>query len=139
MRAVLASLVMGETWSGIDGFCIIIGMPPLSKPKLWQEHIKASSEDISRAAEESMAKVARNLWEMRAAEAGGEAPEVIERAVSFDETRAKRGYSSLFGVQAAITVETGKVLDTQVPYILYCAIYSYSCQRARWTGSWAES
>ena len=34
--------------------------------------------------------------------------------MSFDGTWAKRGHSSLFGVQAILHMETGKVLDTQV-------------------------
>ena len=38
----------------------------------------------------------------------------MDECVSFDGTWAKRGHSSLFGVQAILHMETGKVLDTQV-------------------------
>ena len=41
--------------------------------------------------------------------------ELINEIVSFDGTWAKRGHSSLFGVQAVIHImQTGKILDNQV-------------------------
>lgn len=110
---VFASLATGETRSGIERFCAIMGMPPPVACKSWQTHHSKISEDVAKAAEDSMDKAAESIH-LTDLESGGEVPEVVDTAVSFDGTWAKRGYSSLFGVQAAISVETGKVLDCQV-------------------------
>ena len=48
---------------------------------------------------------------------------VVDAAVSFDGTWAKRGFTSLTGVVFVLSVDTGAVLDYHVP--------SKSCQKCR--------
>ena len=57
--------------------------------------------------------------------------DVVDVAVSTDGTWQKRGHQSLFGIQAAISAVTGKVLDFE--------IQSRFCKECQSHGSWDRS
>lgn len=50
------------------------------------------------------------------------ADELFNKAVSLDWRWAKRGHSSLFVVQAAIHIATGKVFDSDMKAIQSCVL-----------------
>ena len=49
-----ASVVMGESRSGMDQFCSIMGMPPPPNEKPWRNHLKSLGEAVEQTAENSM-------------------------------------------------------------------------------------
>ncbi|XP_062501523.1 uncharacterized protein LOC134178653 [Corticium candelabrum] len=111
-RAVFASLVMGESSSGLQQFCAVMGMPPPSKQASWDMHMKKIGETLQQTSEESIQRAVDEIRTKHGHEL--QEDEITDEAVSFDGTWAKRGHSSLFGVQVAIHMDSGKVLDTQV-------------------------
>ena len=115
-RAVFASLVMGESRSGIEQFCAVMGMPPPPNESSWRRHLKHIGENVQKTAFATMQRAVDQIrairGEQRVSQLGE--GELLNKAVSFDGTWAKRGFSSFFGVQAVIHMETGKLLDNQV-------------------------
>ena len=115
-RAAFASLVMGKSRSGIEQFCAVMGMPPPPNESSWRRHLKHIGESVQKTASATMQRAVEQiraiLGEQRGSQLGE--GELLNEAVSFDGTWAKRGFSSLFGVQAVIHMETGKLLDNQV-------------------------
>ena len=107
---------MGESRQAFIKFCGITGMPLPVRSRSWQNHLKSITVNLSEAARASQSKAVGEIGSMKELAIGRPLAEheIIDEAVSFDGTWAKRGHSSLFGVQAVIHMKTGKVLDTQV-------------------------
>ena len=117
-RAVLACLAMGSGRANFHRFCGIFNMPPLIAQDSWKNHMKAISEASEKVFEESASHAVQEYRKSQNAQEG----EVIDAAVSYDGTWAKRGHSSHYGVQAAVL--NGCVVDFQ----LLCT-YCRACQR----------
>ena len=113
-RAAFASVMMGDSRSGMEQFCAAMGMPPPPNERPWRYHLKNIGQVLQQTAENSSQRAVDAIRTIRGQ--GGQLAEdqLLDEIVSFDGTWAKRGHSSLFGVQAAIHMETGKILDTQV-------------------------
>ena len=122
-RAVLACLAMGSSRADFHRFCGVFNMPPLIGQDSWENHMKAIAQASATVFEESASNTVQEYRKSQNAEEG----EVIDAAVSYDGTWAKRGHSSSYGLQAAVL--NGCVVDFQ----LLCS-YCRSCQKKEESG-----
>ncbi|XP_065830649.1 uncharacterized protein [Oscarella lobularis] len=122
-RAVLAALSMGCGRADFHRFCGIFNMPPLFLPDSWNNHMSAIAHASDAVFQQSASHAVQDYRRSKTAQDG----EVIDAAVTFDGTWAKRGYSSHYGVQAALL--NGRVIDFQ----MLCT-YCKSCQRMEESG-----
>jgi hypothetical protein len=98
-----------------------MNMPCISKPA-YQQQMESILVCLEDEANEEMKDAAKELEEIMTSNATGDAEDgVLDVAVSFDGTWAKRGFASLTGILFVISVDTGKVLD------YYCL--SKACQK----------
>ena len=120
-RAVYHSLETGSGYEGLASFCSIMNMPCISKVAYYKqlEVIMEAQED---EAQEEMNRAGQKLHQTVLEESDEQdSNAVVDVAVSFDGTWAKRGFSSLIGVVFVISVDTGEVLD--------CHVLSKACQQ----------
>jgi hypothetical protein len=113
-RAVYHSVDTGSGYEGLASFCSIFNMPCISKPAYYKqvENIMGSLEE---EAKEEMRQAGQRLRQLILAENPEQAAEdILDVAVTFDGTWAKRGFTSLTGVVFVISVDTGEVLDYHV-------------------------
>ena len=116
-RAVYHSIETGSGYEGLASFCSIMNMPCISKPA-YQQQIETILLSLEEEANEEMKNAGKELHELMISNETGD---VVDIAVSFDGTWAKRGFTSLTGVVFVISVDTGKVLD--------CHCLSKACQK----------
>jgi len=120
-RTVYHSIETGGGYEGLASFRSIMNMPCLSKPAYYQ-HVETILDALELEAQEEMKAAGQRLREHILKENGEQnSDSVVDTAVSFDGTWAKRGFSSLTGVVFVLSVNTGEVLDYHV--------LSKSCQR----------
>ena len=113
-RAVYHSLETGGGYEGLASFCSIMNMPCLSKPAYYQ-HVDTILNALELEAQEDMKAAGRRVREQILKENGVQTnDDVVDAAVSFDGTWAKRGFTSLTGVVFVLSVDTGEVLDYHV-------------------------
>jgi hypothetical protein len=111
----------GGGYEGLSSFCGIMNMPCMTKTTYYQ-HLEKIVTALEQEAKEEMKQAAQSLRESILKENGSEdTSSIVDVAVSFDGTWAKRGFTSLFGVVFVIAVVTGEVLDYHV--------ISKSCQK----------
>ncbi|CAN7994762.1 unnamed protein product, partial [Ixodes pacificus] len=87
--------------------CAVLNLPP--PPRKFASYNARLLDATTTVVSKSMAKAAEEL-KKEASAFDGE----LESAVTVDGTWMKRGYSSLHGVVAAVSADTGKVLDFEV-------------------------
>lgn len=104
VRAVYAMRRCGVGLKGITKFCGMLNMPP----PITQHSYDIITKKLGTAAE-SIAKQSMNhaINDLKTKEG-------TEITVSVDGTWQKRGFSSLNGVVAAVSVSTGKVIDVEI-------------------------
>lgn len=89
-------------------------MPCLSPPAYYKQ-VDTILEALESEAKGKMKRAGIRVREHILKENGGEASDaVVDAAVSFDGTWAKRGFTSLNGVVFVMSVDTGEVLDYHV-------------------------
>ena len=113
-RAVYRAIETGSGYEGLAAFCSIMNMPCLTKAAYYKQ-----VENILEALENEANEEMRNAAERLRQHILDENPEkdeqdILDTAISFDGTWAKRGFTSLTGVVFAISVDTGEVLDYHV-------------------------
>ncbi len=94
--------------NGAEKICCVMNMPPPQLYKYYKAHAHAVKNAAKGVAEDTMLEAAA---EIRAKKGGAE---FVEVGVSGDGSWQKRGYSSLHGTVNVMSMETGKVLDTEV-------------------------
>ena len=109
IRSILAFREIGKGHSAIETFCGLKNMPPSMTSKTYEETIENMHPVYSDSARESM-KAAAN--EIRKDSFGDEYTEetVVNVDISADGSWQKRGFSSLNGLIAIISILTGKCL-----------------------------
>jgi len=113
-RAVYHSLESGGGYEGLASFCSVMNMPCISKTGYYNQvdNILEAQEDEAR---DEIAEAGQRLRTLLLEESDQtEENAVVDAAVSFDGTWAKRGFTSLIGVVFVISVDTGEVLDYHV-------------------------
>jgi hypothetical protein len=103
-RLVYAMREVGCGYGEARKLSYLLNMPPPPTTNSYQAHVKALCSVVSELAEKSMSTAAEEIHQLTGGECG----------VSVDGTWHRRGFSSLSGVVTVISVDTGKVLDTQI-------------------------
>ena len=120
-RAVYHAIETGGGYEGLATFCSIMNMPCLTKTAYYKQ-VDNILEALEDEAKEEMRKAGERLRQHILDEnPDKDENDILDAAVSFDGTWAKRGFTSLTGVAFAISVDTGEVLDYHV--------LSKSCQK----------
>lgn len=115
-RAVYHTLETGSGYEGLVSFCSIMNMPCMalsSYYKMVDTILKATEAE----AKEEMHLAGQRVRKLVSKENGEEVDDddtIVDIAVSFDGTWAKRGFTSLIGVVFVIALDTGEVLDYHV-------------------------
>lgn len=110
-RFVYGMRQIGKGFSAASKLCTTMNLPCLSKAGYKKQEVKLLKV-VSEVAEETMKKAAAEIIiETKSNECG----------VSVDGTWQRRGYTSLNGCVAAISADTGKVVDIEV-MSSYCMI-----------------
>lgn len=120
-RAVYHTVESGSGYEGLSSFCAVMNMQCMSKTAYYQ-HLERIVIALEAEAKEEMKEAAKSLRKKVLEESGcKDVNSVVDVAISFDGTWAKRGFTSLFGVVFVISIDSGEVLDYHV--------ISKSCQK----------
>ena len=106
-RAAVANKCIGGTYSSLEMFCALMGLPT-SYVRIY--YTQYTDEKCILRAEESVGRARQEVLAFY----GASSDKVIDALVSVDWTWQKRGFSSLFGLIYMVEVNTGKVLDYKV-------------------------
>lgn len=106
-KFVYALHICGKELASGRTMCAVLNLPP--PPTKFASYNARLLDASTTTVRNSMAKAAEEL-KKEAFYSDGD----LETAVTVDGTWMKRGYSSLHGVVAAISADTGKVLDFEV-------------------------
>lgn len=104
----------GSGYEGLSSFCGIMNMPCMAKAAYYKqvEKILEAQED---EAQQELRNAGQRLRKLILEENNeSDSTAILDAAVSFDGTWAKRGFTSMTGVVFAISVDTGEVLDYHV-------------------------
>lgn len=110
-RLVYGMRQVGKGFSAAYKLCSTLNLPQLSHTS-YKNHQKKLLKVVADVAENSMSKAAEEVIAKR---------EGDECGVSVDGTWQRRGYTSLNGCVAALSINTGKVLDIEV-MSSYCVV-----------------
>ena len=107
-RIVYAFRTIGKGRSSAAKFCGLMNMPPPLHSKAYRAQESVLDGAVQKVACETMSEAASEIC------ATSDGDEYVETEVSADGTWQKRGYSSLHGVATIMSMDTGKVLDTEI-------------------------
>ena len=118
-RFVYAMRAVGKGRSAAVKFCGLMNLPMPLHGNSYKSQEIALNAAAKKVANETMAEAASEIHSI----AGQN--DVVETGISADGTWQKRGYSSLHGVSTVISMDTGKVLDTEVltQYCKSCSLH----------------
>lgn len=108
-KAVLAMRLIGCGLEALSTIATVLDMPPPMGKPAYSAHCRALHRSAKKTAERSMKKAAEDVIAFRD---GEDKPGDV--AVSTDGTWMRRGHSSLYGVQSAISFDTHQILDVEV-------------------------
>eukprot|EP00112_Aurelia_sp_Birch-Aquarium-sp1_P015936 Seg357.6 transcript_id=Seg357.6/GoldUCD/mRNA.D3Y31 product="hypothetical protein" protein_id=Seg357.6/GoldUCD/D3Y31 len=109
-RTVLAAREVGIGHKGLVKFSGVMNMPPPMNKNSYRDIVKSLECAAECVAERSMKNAATETKEFYDSEDDG----VYDVAVSGDGTWRKRGFKSSTGIVTAISLVTGKILDTEI-------------------------
>ena len=113
-RAVYHSIETGSGYEGLSSFCAIMNMHCLSRAAYYKQ-VDVILEALESEVKEVLKGAGQRLQKLIMEENGiSDSTAIIDAAVSFDGTWAKRGFTSLTGVVFVISIDTGEVLDYHV-------------------------
>lgn len=113
-RIVYQAIETGTGYEGMATFCSMMNMPCLSKAA-YHKQVENIQVALEEEAKEEMKQAGEELHEYMSHENGKTNDgDVLDVAVSFDGTWAKRGFTSLTGIVFVISTDIGKVLDYHV-------------------------
>ncbi|GFX15794.1 uncharacterized protein TNCV_1061161 [Trichonephila clavipes] len=110
---------IGKGFAGAFKLCSTLNLPRLTKTAYKNQDAKLL-KGVQEVAEESMIKAATEIMDKKQ----NLSSDIVKYGISVDGTWQRRGYTSMNGCVAAISVDTGKVLDTEVK-----SSYCPSCKR----------
>ncbi|GFV60881.1 uncharacterized protein TNCV_924951 [Trichonephila clavipes] len=108
-------------FAGAFKLCSTLNLPRLTKTAYTNQEAKLLKV-VQEVAEESMIKAATEIVEKQQ----NLSSDIVKCGISVDGTWQQRGYTSMNGCVAAISVDTGKVLDIEV---IYMSSYCPTCKR----------
>ena len=113
-RAAFFALESGIGYNGLEKFSIIFNSPNLNRVSYYKQ-VQRVLSTVTTETEKELKEAGirlRNL--LKAEDRDITDSSVLDVAVSFDGTWAKRGHTSLFGVVYVISVDSGEALDFEV-------------------------
>ncbi|GFU43136.1 uncharacterized protein TNCV_4289771 [Trichonephila clavipes] len=110
---------IGKGFAGAFKLCSTLNLPRLTKTAYKNQEAKLLKV-VQKVAEESMIKAATEIVEKQQ----NLSSDIVKCGISVDGTWQRRGYTSMNGCVAAISVDTGKVLDIEV-----MSSYCPTCKR----------
>nr|XP_047137518.1 uncharacterized protein LOC124814020 [Hydra vulgaris] len=108
-RTVYTMRTLGLGHSGIEMFTTLMNMPKPMTPKNYDKLVLKITNIIEEVAQETMTDAVSDL-RLQCQDNN----EILDVGVSCDGTWQRRGFSSLNGVFAALSMDSGKVLDVEV-------------------------
>lgn len=96
--------------SSAERFCTLMNMPPIPRSAPYSLHNKALLKAAKEVCLETMNDAAKEIHVLK----NKCEDEVADCGISCDGTWQRRGFSSLNGCVAAISMDTGKVVDVEV-------------------------
>ena len=108
-RAVYSMRSCGQGYSGIQKFCALMNMPKPMTANNFDKITKTLKHATQKVAENTMKDAAKEIRSKDNVPEDG----VVDAGVSCDGSWQRRGFSSLNGVVTAISIDTGKILDTE--------------------------
>ena len=112
-RIVTGMHLIGRGLTDLETLCAVLNMPKPMTPNTYSNHAKALHVAAVDIAKQSMQRAAEELKSV-VREHGVDVQTAIDIEVSCDGSWHRRGHSSLYGLVAVISAETGKVLDYTV-------------------------
>ena len=129
-RAVYHALESGSGYKGLASFCGVMNMPCLSL-SAYHNQVDTILDGLEDVTKEELVNADQRLRKLLIEENGeSDSTTVLDAAVSFDGTWAKRGFTSFTGVVFVISVDTGEVLDYHVlsKACQKCALKKTQCE-----------
>lgn len=114
-RIVYTMRSCGQGYSGVSTLCTLMDMPKPMTANNYDKLAKRFADVTQEVAEDTMLDCANEIR----ADATEDEDGIVDTAISHDGTWQRRGHSSLSGCTAAISMETGKILDVE-PMSRYC-------------------
>ena len=133
-RAVYASRTVGIDHTGLETICGILNMPkPMTATNY--NNISFVFRDAAKEVAENSMKTAADQLRIN------KESDVIDIGVSVDGSWQRRGFSSLNGVVAAISIDNGKVIDVEPlsRYCRECAVNSRKIKDEKTLKLWKET
>ncbi|GFV82876.1 uncharacterized protein TNCV_1178911 [Trichonephila clavipes] len=110
---------IGKGFAGAFKLCSTLNLPRLTKTAYKNQDAKLLKV-VQEVAEESMIKAATEIVDKKQ----NLSSDIVKCGISVDSAWQRRGYTSMNGCVAAISVDTGKVLDIEV-----MSSYCPTCKR----------
>ena len=114
-RSVYTMRSIGVGYTGLRKFAMLMNMPPPMTANNYSKINKFCRTAAKTVAEKSMSDAAVSVREIQRVDDDT----VADIDVFIDDTWQRRGYSSLNGIVAAISVDTGKLVDCE-PMTRFC-------------------
>ncbi|GFY13797.1 uncharacterized protein TNCV_985691 [Trichonephila clavipes] len=108
-RLVYGMRQIGKGFAEAFKFCSTLNLPQLTKTAYKNQEAKLLKV-VQEVAEESMIKASTEIVEKKQ----NLSSDIVKCGISVDGTWQRRGFTSMNGCVAAISVDTGKVLDIEV-------------------------
>ena len=105
-RMIYTMRNLGQGYSGIQKFTTYMNMPGPMTVKNFDRSMKFIAKKVEEVAESSMNKAA--------AELNPSSDDIVDTSVSCDGTWQRRGFSSLNGCFTAMSLDSGKIIDTEI-------------------------
>lgn len=114
---------VGIGYKGLELFCSLMNMPQPMASKAYDEIVKTLSVSCKEVAEESMhmtsSEIHQNLHSPSCDSPAflsteSQSEKVVDTSISIDGSWQKHRYSSLNGLVAALSMDSGKVIDIEV-------------------------
>ena len=148
-RLIYSMRALGKGHSGAKKFCTLMNMPPPPSARAYSKNSKTISKHVKTIANKTMSSAASEIKNLKSTAEN----DIVDCAVSCDGTWQKRGFSSKNGCITVISMDNGKVLDTEalsqsckqcqqhshlnkdsIAYRTWWAAHSYKCS-ANYQGS----
>ena len=105
---------LGLGYAGIEKFNTLKNIPKPMTIKNYNKTVSKIKKVVKTVAEETMDDAAKEILDSAAS-----TDDTVDTSVSGDGTWQRKGFSSFNGLFAAISIESGKVLDVE-PMSRYC-------------------
>ena len=109
-RIIYAMRSIGQGYSSLGKFTTLMDMPSPMTVKNYDRAVQHITEAVVNVAEETMSEAVQELKTLK----GKPDDEIVDASITCDGTWQRRGFASLNGSFTSISLDTGKIIDTEV-------------------------